>query len=225
MAGFFSQFSQSWADPMGPMVFLHRMQGARMGFIRQALDSSGPLIGLDLGSGVGMVSAELAKLGHIIDSVEQEPDLIAQAQCLHGEHSVSINWIVSEAESFQPKQSYDFIVCLEMLEHVEDPEGLCQKMVSWLKPNGQLILSTINRTNRAYIAAILGAEYWCKILPIGTHEFEKFLKPEELNHYTAPLICQKIQGLIYNPLEKIFFLGQSLAINYIGLWKNILVNK
>jgi 2-polyprenyl-6-hydroxyphenyl methylase/3-demethylubiquinone-9 3-methyltransferase len=221
MAGFFAQFSQSWANPMGPMVFLHRMQGARMAFIRKALASQGPLMGLDLGSGVGMVSAELAMLGHVIDSVEREPDLITKAQELHKEQSASISWITCEAESFVPSQSYDFIVCLEMLEHVADPENLCKKMVSWLKPSGHLILSTINRTNSAYIATILGAEYLFKILPVGTHAFEKFLKPEEINHYTDPLICQKIQGLIYNPLEKIFFLGQSLCINYIGHWKNI----
>jgi len=219
MAGFFGQFAQSWANPEGPMMFLHRMQGARMSFIRGAIGAKKNLECLDLGAGIGMVSAELAKMGHSVDSVECERELIEKSQELHSEFSGAMEWICADAASFEPKKSYDVIVCLEMLEHVDNPEELCCKMVSWLNPGGHLVLSTLNRTNAAYFTAILGAEYILGLLPRGTHDFEKFLTPAELNHYTEPLICQKIQGLIYNPLEKNFFLGRCLSINYIGHWK------
>ncbi len=221
MAGFFAQFAQSWMDPSGPMVFLHRMQKARLAFIEEAMGGQKGLVGLDLGSGMGLVSVELAKMGHLVDSVEKEEELIHAAKQAHGEFGDRIRWICSPIESFEPRQLYDFIVCLEVLEHTSDPQGLCQKMIPWLKPGGHLILSTINRTNCAYFVAILGAEYIAQLLPKGTHDFERFLKPEELNHYTDPLICQRIRGLIYNPLEKSFFLGNSLSINYIGHWKSL----
>jgi len=205
------------------MVFLHRMQAARIQFIKSALGERNNLIGLDLGAGIGLVSKELAKMGHFLDCVEMEADLLNQARVLHAEYCDKISFFEASAETFQPMQRYDFIVCLEMLEHVESPLELCQKMISWLNPGGSIILSTMNRTNRAYFAAILGAEYVMNILPIGTHEFEKFITPHELNHFIEPLICQNIKGLIYNPFEKSFFLGQSLAINYIGHWKDALL--
>jgi len=222
MSGFFSQFATSWVDPVGPMIFLHRMQTARVQFIKNSLGNKKNLMGLDLGAGIGQLSQELAKMGHYVDCVEQESELIMQAKVLHAEHSDRITFFESRAEDFQPLQKYDFIVCMEMLEHVDDPVVLCQQMISWLHPGGSIIMSTINRTTQAYSAAILGAEYILKILPIGTHEFEKFITPHELNHYMEPLICQNIKGLIYNPFEKTFFIGQSLSINYIGEWRSIL---
>lgn len=223
--GFFSQFAQSWSDPNGPMVFLHRMQAARIAFIEKAISecSSPSLYGLDLGAGLGLVSEELAKKGHLIDSVELEKSLCEEAQKRHMGNGLSdrVRVICSSAETYAPSECYDFIVCLEMLEHVDNPQELCQKMISWLKPGGSLILSTLNRTNCAYFTAILGAEWILNILPKGTHDFQKFITPEELNHWTDPLLCRKIKGLIYNPLEKQFFLGESLSVNYIGHWKDM----
>jgi 2-polyprenyl-6-hydroxyphenyl methylase/3-demethylubiquinone-9 3-methyltransferase len=220
MSGFFSQFASSWANPQGPMMFLHQMNSARIQFILECLNHKKGLVGLDVGCGIGQVTKLLLDAGYAMDCLEQEEELVKQAKELLKDHVENVRFYCEEALSFEPIERYDFIVCLEMLEHVDNPIALCKKMQTWLNPGGIIIVSTINRTNIAYFSAIFGAEYLFNILPKGTHEFDHFITPQEMNMAMEPLICKTIKGLIYNPFEKKFFIGQSLCINYIGCWSD-----
>lgn len=214
----FAPFAATWTDPQGEMALLHQMQPARRQFLREHLAPQ-HRTGLDVGCGGGVNALDLARLGYHMEAIELEQELIDVAQKESDTQQLVIKWQQSSIEDFQPQNQYDFICCYEVLEHLDEPEVACSKMLSWLKPGGLIFCSTLNQTLLSYVIAIGAAEYLLRELPIGTHEFEKFLPPQKLTAALLPAECQELRGMIYNPLEKTFFLGESLSVQYIGAWK------
>lgn len=214
----FAQFANTWADIDGEMALLHQMQAARREFMHQHLKAREQL-GLDVGCGGGINAMDLASLGYDMTAIDCEQALIDVAQNQAKERHLIIDFQRAAVQDFQPKELFDFLCCYEVLEHVHDPQNSCQKMLSWLKPGGLIFISTLNKTLIGYLVAIGFAEYVLKYLPIGTHEFEKFIPHNDLNHFLSPALCRDIRGMIYNPIERRFFLGESLSVQYIGVWQ------
>lgn len=219
MSASFAKFANTWADVDGEMALLHQMQSARREFMHQHLKGLAGHRGLDVGCGGGINAIDLASIGYDMTAIDCEIDLVNVAKNQAKDRHLMIDFQVASVEHFEPKELFDFICCYEVLEHVNDPQKNCQKMFSWLKPGGVIFISTINKTLMGYLVAIGLGEYLLKYLPIGTHEFEKFIPHHDLNQFLAPALCRDIRGMIYNPLERRFFLGESLSVQYIGVWQ------
>jgi 2-polyprenyl-6-hydroxyphenyl methylase / 3-demethylubiquinone-9 3-methyltransferase len=216
--GQFEKFAENWHNPSAEMRLLHQMNELRVPYVLSSINKN--MKGIDVGTGGGLVPLALAAHGIQCDGIDIEPKLIEAAQREAQIKSLPIKFVCSSVEDYETSMQYDFITCFEMLEHVDDPKKVIEKMLTWLKPGGFIFISTINRTLPAYIATILVAEYLLKWLPTSTHTYEKFITPEELQSYLDSAIPLDLRGIIYNPLEKSkFFLGSSLAVNYIGVWR------
>lgn len=186
--------SRFW-DPNSEFKTLHQVNPLRLEFIQEYLNKFNSknntqkntqdhtLTGLDIGCGGGILSEALAKKGHIITGIDLAPSVIKTAKLHLLESNLNINYQQISAEDFldnNPKIQFDFITCMEMLEHVPDPESIIKTASQLLKPQGLIFFSTLNRNLRSFLEAIIGAEYILKIIPQGTHTYEKFIKPEEL---------------------------------------------
>ncbi|MCG9696709.1 bifunctional 2-polyprenyl-6-hydroxyphenol methylase/3-demethylubiquinol 3-O-methyltransferase UbiG [Shewanella sp. Isolate11] len=214
----FEKMAETWWDPEGEFKPLHKLNPLRLNFIDQTV---GGLFGkrvLDVGCGGGILSESMARIGANVDGLDMggEPLEVAKLHAL--EMGVELNYIQSTAEEHSEKHTghYDVVTCMEMLEHVPDPASVIKACSDMVKPGGHVFFSTINRNIRAYIETILGAEYLLKMLPVGTHDHSKYLRPAELitmaDH--AELNCIDATGITYNPLTGIFRYTSSLDVNY-----------
>lgn len=175
--------------------------------------------GLDVGCGGGINTLDLAAHGYDMTGIDCESALIDVARTQADKQQLCVHWSVAQAQDLPRDELFDFICCYEVLEHVNDLESTCRCLLNSLKPGGFLFISTLSQTLKSYITAITLGEYLLRYLPIGTHEFEKFIKPGTLNKLLAPALCLDLCGMIYNPFEKKFFLGESLSVQYIGVWQ------
>ncbi|MDD5579505.1 MAG: bifunctional 2-polyprenyl-6-hydroxyphenol methylase/3-demethylubiquinol 3-O-methyltransferase UbiG [Methylobacter sp.] len=218
----FGSMAECWWDTQGEFKTLHDINPLRIKFIRDYADISGKRI-VDVGCGGGILTEGLSKLGADVLGIDLSEDLIDIAD-LHGlESGVNAQYqkISAEALAEQQPDSFDHVTCMEMLEHVPDPGsiiGACAKMV---KPGGMVFFSTLNRKPKAYLLAIVAAEYFLGMLPKGTHNFKTFIKPSELSQSAraAGLELQGIVGIEYNPFNKRFSLGRDIDVNYIAAFK------
>lgn len=211
----FNQLASQWWDVDGPLKTLHDINDVRLSFIQQYIDLKGARI-LDVGCGGGILTESMAALGAKVTGLDVEQDSIAAAR-VHSENSgLDIKYICQPIESFKEK-AFDSITCMEMLEHVVDPELVIKHCARLLKPGGYLFLSTINRTVTAYATAVVAAEYILKLLPRQTHDFDKFIKPSELASMTRAKNLETITltGMGYNPLIRKAYLQDSVAVNYL----------
>ncbi|MBT1445498.1 bifunctional 2-polyprenyl-6-hydroxyphenol methylase/3-demethylubiquinol 3-O-methyltransferase UbiG [Shewanella sp. JM162201] len=214
----FERMAASWWDPDGEFKPLHQLNPLRLNYI----DSScGGLFGktvLDVGCGGGILSESMARIGAKVTGLDMgaEPLDVARLHAL--EAGVSIDYIQCTAEehSASRREHYDVVTCMEMLEHVPDPLSVIKACCDMVKPGGMVYFSTINRNIRSYVETILGAEYLLKMLPVGTHEHSKFIKPSELIAMVdeTELFCKDAVGVTYNPLTGIFRYTSSLEVNY-----------
>jgi 2-polyprenyl-6-hydroxyphenyl methylase / 3-demethylubiquinone-9 3-methyltransferase len=214
----FEKMAASWWDPNGEFKPLHQLNPLRLNYIDGAC---GGLFGkkvLDVGCGGGILSESMARLGAQVDGLDmgEEPLEVARLHAL--ETGVSVNYLknTAEAHSQSHAQAYDLVTCMEMLEHVPDPQSVIQACCDMVKPGGQVFFSTINRNLKSYLVTIVGAEYLLKMLPVGTHNHDKFIKPSELMALVdnTDLICKDALGITYNPLTGAFTYTQSLDVNY-----------
>ena len=211
----FSQLSEQWWDADGPLKTLHDINPPRMEFIQKFVDLSEARI-LDVGCGGGILAEAMAVRGAKVTGLDVETESLTSAK-LHAQQSnLSIEYVCQPIETYE-SDSFDSITCMEMLEHVANPQWVINHCVRLLKPNGYLLLSTINRTVAAYAGAILGAEYILNVLPRQTHDFNKFIKPSELAAMVrnAGLETIGISGMAYNPFSRHASLQDSVAINYL----------
>lgn len=216
----FSSYAQQWWDPKGPFAPLHALNPPRLQFIQQHTELKNKQV-LDVGCGAGILTESLYAQQAQVTGIDASAKVLEVAMERAHVNSLTINYVNASAESFlqqNPKQKFDIITCMELIEHVPDPAQLMQTCAQLLKPNGKLFLSTINRTTKAYLLAIIGAEYVLRLLPKNTHEYKKFIKPAELQQFMsdAGLRLTALSGMNYQPFTKRAELCTDSSINYLA---------
>lgn len=214
----FEAMAQTWWDPNGSFKPLHQLNPLRLNYIDQTAQGIFGKKVLDIGCGGGILSESMAKIGAQVDGLDMgnEPLEVARLHAL--ETGVTVNYIKSTAEEHRDTHQgyYDVVTCMEMLEHVPDPLSVIQACCDMVKPNGYVFFSTINRNWMSYLTAIVGAEYLLKMLPVGTHDHSKFIRPSELINLVdkTDLLCKDALGIAYNPLSGVFKYTNSVDVNY-----------
>lgn len=215
----FEELASRWWDKESEFKPLHDINPLRIGFIDRHADIAGKEV-LDVGCGGGILSEAMAHRGASVSGIDmgEAPLKIAK---LHGlESGVKVNYTRTTAEEFaeQNPERFDVVTCMEMLEHVPDPASVVKACAALTKPGGRVFFSTLNRNPKAYLFAILGAERLLKLVPNGTHDFNKFIRPAELaNHMRAAgLEVDDLSGMTYNPLTKVYALDTNdVSVNYL----------
>lgn len=218
----FGSMAERWWDTQGEFKTLHDVNPLRIEFIRRYADIAGKRI-VDVGCGGGILSEGLAKQGADVLGIDLSEELIDIAD-LHGLESgagAHYQKISAEELAAQQPESFDHVTCMEMLEHVPDPGSIIAACANMVKPGGMVFFSTLNRQPKAYLLAIVAAEYVLQMLPKGTHDFKTFIKPSELTRSAraAGLELQGMVGIEYNPFSKRFSLGKDIDVNYIAAFK------
>ena len=214
----FDEIADKWWDSEGEFKPLHQINPLRVNFIKERSNLRGAKI-LDIGCGGGLLSEALSNLGAEVIGIDASEKTIGVARSRSKKIGSEITFLQSSLEeiiSLGEHKDFDVIACLEMLEHVPDPSQIIDGCKKLLKPGGKAFFSTINRNPKSYVFAILGAEYILNLLPKGTHEFSKFIKPSELSRWIrdSGLEQQEIVGLSYNPLIENYWLGKDIQVNY-----------
>ncbi len=217
----FSQLSSHWWDKKGELWTLHAINPLRLAWINEQAPLKDKTI-VDIGCGGGILSESMATLNAKVTGVDMSPEAINVARLHQIENNISLtqlNYQVCTAEMIAQDRPghYDSVTCMEMLEHVPDPAAVIKACAVLAKPNGDIFLSTLNRNIKAYLFAILGAEYLLKILPQNTHDFAKFIRPSELAEWSrlAGLSIKSMAGINYNPITKTFKLTNDTSVNYL----------
>jgi 2-polyprenyl-6-hydroxyphenyl methylase/3-demethylubiquinone-9 3-methyltransferase len=213
----FSALAHRWWDPTSEFKPLHAINPLRLGWIESITSLAGKKV-LDVGCGGGILAESLSKAGGIVTGIDLSVKALKVAELHQLESNTSVKYRSISAEDLakeEPKQ-YDVVTCMEMLEHVPDPSSVVQACATLCKPGGSIFFSTLNRNPKSYLFAIIGAEYVLRLLPKGTHEYDKFIKPFELAGFTrqAGLELLEIKGMTYNPLTQIYRLGSDTDVNY-----------
>jgi len=216
----FSALAQSWWDMDGEFKPLHLMNPTRLNYVADKSDGLFDKRVLDVGCGGGILSESMAKLGGDVLGIDmaQESLNVAHLHALEsGVKNVNYQLIPVETLAQQHPHSFDVVTCMEMLEHVPDPQSIVRACFELVKPGGQVFFSTINRTHRAYLLAIIGAEHVLKIVPKGTHDHKKFIRPSELIRFAdnCNARCVDAIGVHYNPLTEQFKTNDDLSVNYL----------
>lgn len=216
----FSALAAKWWDKQGEFKPLHDINPIRLSFIEE---SSSGLFGkkvLDVGCGGGILAESMAKLEAKVTGIDLAKESLEVAK-LHGlESGLIVDYQCMAAEAFAENnvESFDVVTCLEMLEHVPDPSSVVRACAEMVKPGGSVFFSTLNRNAKSYLMAILGAEYLLNLVPKGTHEHAKFIRPSELTTWVegTALVSQKMTGLHLNPLSHTYYLSdKNVDVNYI----------
>lgn len=217
--GKFEELAHRWWDTDGEFRPLHEINPLRLEFIET---HAGGLKGkrvLDVGCGGGILSESMAARGAKVTGIDMGESPLSVAR-LHGlESGVHVDYqqITVEALAEHEPGSYDVVTCMEMLEHVPDPESIVRACATLAKPDGQLFFSTLNRNPKSFLFAIVGAEYMLRLLPRGTHEYRRFIRPSELDAAIrgAGLETRHLCGISYNPLTRDYRLGDDVSVNYL----------
>jgi 2-polyprenyl-6-hydroxyphenyl methylase / 3-demethylubiquinone-9 3-methyltransferase len=225
----FDKLAETWWDPKGSMAPLHNLNPARLGFLRDTLAahfrrdprSLTPLAGLrilDIGCGGGLIAEPLARLGAVVTGIDAAESSIAVARAHARGMGLEIDYRAATAEELSAAgERFDAVLALEVVEHVADRSLFLEAVAALVRPGGALIASTLNRTPKSFLFAIVGAEYVLRWLPRGTHRWDRFLRPSE---FAADLRRQGIEvrdlkGLVYDPLRDAWRIGRDLGVNYL----------
>ncbi len=215
----FDAVAARWWDPEGECKPLHLLNPIRLRFIEDRVALSGKHV-LDVGCGGGLLSEAMASCGAKVTGIDMATSPLAVAKLHLLESGLEVDYQQASAEQFteQHQGEFDVITCMELLEHVPDPALLISACATMLKPNGELFFSTLNRNAKAFIEAIIGAEYLLKMLPKGTHRYDRFIRPSELARWcrAANIELKTLKGLSYNPLTQQFRLTDDLSVNYLA---------
>ncbi|MEK9686140.1 MAG: bifunctional 2-polyprenyl-6-hydroxyphenol methylase/3-demethylubiquinol 3-O-methyltransferase UbiG [Methylophilaceae bacterium] len=214
----FNKIAHKWWDPSSEFKPLHDINPLRVNYINDLFPLNEKNI-LDVGCGGGILAESMARLGGNVTGIDQSEIAIKIAKLHAKENNLSIDYKLLNIEDFLKKDSnkFDVITCLEMIEHVPDPASIITSCAKKLKKNGRLYVSTINRNLKAFLFAIVGAEYILNLLPKGTHHYDKFIKPSEVKSWANSLNMNisNITGMTYNPFLKKYSLGSDVSVNYI----------
>ena len=213
----FSALAHRWWDPNSEFKPLHAINPLRLNWIKTFINLEGKKV-LDIGCGGGILAESIAISGADATGIDLSEKALKVAELHALEVGVSLTYrsISAEALADELPEHYDVVTCMEMLEHVPDPASVVRACAKLCKPGGTLFFSTLNRNPKSYLFAIIGAEYILKLLPKGTHEYAKFIKPSELLAFTrhAGLEMLGMKGLSYNPLTQVYSLGDDVDVNY-----------
>jgi 2-polyprenyl-6-hydroxyphenyl methylase/3-demethylubiquinone-9 3-methyltransferase len=214
----FNKIAHKWWDPSSEFKPLHDINPLRVNYINDLFPLNEKNI-LDVGCGGGILAESMARLGGNVTGIDQSDIAIKIAKLHAKENNLSIDYKLLNIEDFLKKDTskFDVITCLEMIEHVPDPASIITSCAKKLKKNGRLYVSTINRNLKAFLFAIVGAEYILNLLPKGTHHYDKFIKPSEVKSWANSLNMNisNITGMTYNPFLKKYSLGSDVSVNYI----------
>ena len=214
----FDAMASRWWDTEGDFKPLHDINPLRLDWIRQHVKLAG-CRALDIGCGGGILAESMAAANASVTGIDMADGPLSVARLHLHESGSDIDYRQSTAEDLAAAEAgkYDVVTCLEMLEHVPDPSQVIRSCAELVKPGGHVFFSTINRNPKSFLFAIVGAEYVLKLLPSGTHEYEKFIRPSELEAWArnAGLQLKASIGMQYNPLTKVYSLGPNLAVNYL----------
>ncbi|MGO3344080.1 MAG: bifunctional 2-polyprenyl-6-hydroxyphenol methylase/3-demethylubiquinol 3-O-methyltransferase UbiG [Marinomonas sp.] len=214
----FEALASRWWDTENEFKPLHDINPLRVNYINERAQLSGKKV-IDIGCGGGILSEAMSALGAHVKGIDMGEAPLAVARLHLEESKLDIDYEKITAEEIADREAgtYDVVTCLEMLEHVPDPASVIKACMSLVKPGGHVFFSTINRNPKAYLFAIVGAEYILKMLPKGTHDYAKFIQPAELNNYArnVGLEVSHMTGLNYNPLTKHYKLtDKDVSVNY-----------
>ena len=214
----FNALASRWWDPDGDFRPLHEINPLRLDWIRQRTELSGRVI-VDVGCGGGILTEAMSLAGAKVTGIDMAdgPLTVARLHQTESGAEVSYEQMTAEALAASRPGEFDVVTCLEMLEHVPDPAQVIRSCAELVKPGGNVFFSTINRNPKSFAFAIIGAEYVLKLLPAGTHEYQKFIRPSELEEWArlAGLELRASIGMHYNPMTKDYSLGQNLDVNYL----------
>ena len=215
----FSDLAHRWWDPESEFRPLHQINPLRLEWIDRLAGLAGKRV-IDIGCGGGILSDSMARKGALVTGIDLSAKALRVAQ-LHaleaGTTNVSYEEISAEAMAQEHPGEFDVVTCMEMLEHVPDPGSVVRACSALVKPGGWVFLSTLNRNPKAFLFAVLGAEYLLQLLPKGTHEYAKFIRPSELAAHcrSAGLSLEHTRGMQYNPLTQRYWLNEDTSVNYL----------
>lgn len=215
----FERMANRWWDEHGDFKPLHQMNPVRANYIDLKARVAGKTL-LDVGCGGGLLSEAMAQRGAMVTGIDMGEAPLEVARLHSQSNGLTITYRQCTAEQMAAEfpEHFDVVTCLEMLEHVPDPAQVVRACAALVKPGGQVFFSTINRTAKAYLMAVLGAEYVLQWLPKGTHEYKKFIQPSELATWcrTSGLLVTDLAGLVYNPFSRNFRIAHGdVDVNYI----------
>lgn len=213
----FAELAHQWWDTQGVFKPLHQLNPLRLNYIDSRAQLSGKQV-LDVGCGGGILSESMAQRGAQVTGIDlAEKSLqVAQLHALEANVTLEYRCVAVEALAQEKPQTFDVVTCMEMLEHVPDPASVVRACGAMVKPGGHVFFSTLNRNAKAYLMAVVGAEYVLNLLPRGTHDYSKFIKPSELAAWMrqSGLELQHQTGVTYNPLNKQYSLTTDTSVNY-----------
>jgi 2-polyprenyl-6-hydroxyphenyl methylase/3-demethylubiquinone-9 3-methyltransferase len=213
----FSALAHRWWDPNSEFKPLHAINPLRLSWIKSFVDLDGKKV-VDIGCGGGILAESIAQSGADTTGIDlsEKALKVAELHALEVGATLRYRSISAEALAQEQAEQYDVVTCMEMLEHVPDPASVVRACAQLCKPGGKIFFSTLNRSPKSYLFAIIGAEYLLKLLPKGTHEYAKFIKPSELVAFTRQVGLEMIgiKGLSYNPLTQVYSLSDDVDVNY-----------
>ena len=214
----FEDLAYRWWDKDSEFKPLHDINPLRLNFINERVSLAGKRV-LDVGCGGGILTESMAQKGATVKGIDLGKAPLSVARLHSSENSLDIDYEMISAEEIAAREpaSYDLVTCLEMLEHVPEPQSIVQACARLVKPGGDVFFSTINRNPKSYLFAIIGAEYLLKLLPKGTHDYKKLIRPSELDRWirNAELSTREITGMSYNPITQKYWLSDDVDVNYL----------
>ena len=214
----FNALAARWWDPDGDFRPLHEINPLRLDWIRQSAQLAGRRV-VDIGCGGGILTESMAEAGATVTGIDMAEGPLTVARLHQVESGIAVDYLQTTAEELADQRpgEFDVVTCLEMLEHVPDPYEVIRSCRTLVKPGGDVFFSTINRNPKSFVFAIVGAEYILKLLPVGTHEYRKFIRPSELDAWARDAGLRLISsiGLQYNPFTREYSLGENVDVNYL----------
>ena len=214
----FSRLAHRWWDPQSEFRPLHEINPLRLEWIDRHAALAGKKV-LDVGCGGGILTEAMARLGAQVTGIDLSDKALKVAELHLLESKLEVCYRKSSAEELAAEQpgAFDVVTCMELLEHVPEPAGMVAACARLVRPGGKVFFSTLNRNPKSYLLAVVGAEYVLKLLPRGTHDYQRFIKPSELSRWSraAGLTPEEVIGMTYNPVTKRYALGRDCDVNYL----------